>query len=255
MRLRLIHWHGAEGRERQLRLASLGHQVEFDALDGPALLRRIRANLPEVFVIDLSRLPAHGREVGMWLRTTKSTREVPLVFVGGPPEKVAKLRALLPDAFYTTWGRIGAALIKAHSRPPSRPVVPPSAIYTGRSTVEKLGIKEGMQVCVTGAPPGFSAVLSPMPRRTRLTATPSAGCDLYLAFARSRHELGAHLARLACELQRQTLWLAWPKKASGVRSDVTSNVVRETGLFHGLVDFKVCSLDETWSALAFKRRK
>lgn len=253
-RVRLIHWNGPEGRERQLRLASLGHQVEFDDDDGPGLLRRLRSSVPDVFVIDLSRLPSHGREIAMWLRSTKATRHVPLVFVNGDPEKVGRLKALLPDATYTSWARLKTALPKAVARPPASPVVPPSSIYSGKPTLEKLGVKAGMRVAVVNAPRGLIDRLGPAPARVTFTARPAAGCDLFVAFARIRAELASHLALFAPLVTRQTLWIAWPKKASGVRSDLDGNVVRATGLAAGWVDFKICSVDDTWSALAFKRR-
>jgi len=86
------------------------------------------------------------------------------------------------------------------------------------------------------------------------TARPDAKVDLFLCFARSARELHAHLVSIEGIAQRQTVWLLWPKKASGTKTDLDGNVVRNTGLATGWVDFKVCSVDATWSGLAFKRR-
>jgi CheY-like chemotaxis protein len=255
-RIRLIHWNGPEGRECKLRLASLGYEAEFN--EGPGflkLMRSIRSNPPDAFVIDLSRLPSHGREFAMSIRTSKATRAVPIVFVDGDPEKVARVRTLLPDASYTSWDRLKTALPRAIANAPKTPIVPPSHIYTGRPTVEKLGIKEGMRVAVIGAPPGFADTLKPLPARVKLSAKPDAATDLFICVVRAQRELGAHLVTLSRAVGRQTLWMVWPKKASGVKSDVNGNIIRETGLASGWVDFKVCSLDDTWSGLAFKRRK
>lgn len=254
-RIRLIHWNGPEGRERKLRLAALGHDVDFDDLDAPHKLRALRANLPEAYVIDLSRLPSHGREVAMSLRGHKDTRPIPIVFVDGDPEKVAKVKSILPDATYTTWGRLKTALPKAMSRPVAAPVVPPSSIFSGKPAVEKLGVKAGMRVGLLGAPKGFAATLGPWPPRVTLTARPEADCDLFLMFVRSRRELAAQFVAAGRVLSRQPLWIIWPKKASGIKSDVDANVVRDTGLAGGWVDYKVCSVDETWSGYAFKRRR
>jgi hypothetical protein len=255
MRVRLIHWNGPEGRERKSRLVSLGYQAEFDDLDGPGVMRKLRVNPPDAFVIDLSRLPSHGREVGMSLRTIKVTRAVPIVFVDGDPEKVKGIKSLLPDATYTTWARLKDALPRAIASPPAAPVVPPSHIYTGRPTVEKLGVKEGMRVCVLGAPAGFAATLKPLPSNVTLSARPASSADLFLCVVRSARELNTHLSTLARLVDRQTVWMVWPKKASGVKSDLNGNLVRETGLSSGWVDFKICAVDDTWSGLAFKRRK
>jgi hypothetical protein len=253
--IRLIHWNGPEGRERRLRLAGLGHHVEFDDVEGPGLGRILRRSLPDAYVIDLSRLPSGGRQVAMWLRSTKSTRHIPIVFVDGDPEKVRKIRELLPDATYTNWSRLKTTLPRAMARPAKDPVVPPSAIYTGRSLVDKLGIKAGMRVAVVNAPPGFIESLSPAPDGVTFTARMAADCALCVAFARNRRELVAQLSTSERAVTRQTLWIAWPKKASGVKSDLDGNVVRNTGLASGWVDFKICALDQTWSGLAFKRRQ
>ena len=254
-KLRLIHWNGPEGRERKLRLASLGHHAEFDDVDGPGLMRVLRASAPDAFLIDLSRLPSHGREVAMWLRITKSTRQVPIVFVDGDPAKVAKLKQLLPDATYTSWSRLATALPRAIARRPANPTVPPPSIYSGKPTIEKLGIKPDMRVCLVNAPVGFADSLGPKPAGVAFTARATSECDLFVVFVRSRRELTVQLGKLLADIARQTVWFTWPKKASGVKTDLDGNVVRESGLAAGWVDFKICSIDDTWSGLAFKRRK
>ena len=254
-RIRLIHWSGPEGRERKLRLASLGHHADFDDLEPTSLNRTLRSSTPDAYVIDLSRLPAQGRQVGMWLRSYKATRYIPIVFVDGDPVKVATIKQVLPDATYTTWGRINTALAKALARPVTDVVVPPSSIYSAKPAVEKLGVKPGMRVCLVNAPTGFADSLTPAPVGVKFTARPTADCDLFIVFARSLREVGAHLTQLTGDVARQTVWIAWPKKASGVKADLNGNLVREWGLSAGWVDFKICAIDDTWSGLAFKRRE
>jgi CheY-like chemotaxis protein len=254
-RIRLIHWNGPEGRERRRRLASLGYEAEFDDLDGSALLRAVRASPPNALLIDLSRLPSHGRETALAVRTSKATRHVPLVFVDGDPAKVAALKTLLPDATYTTWQRLETTLPKALARPAATPIVPPASIYSGKPVVDKLGVKAGMTVAVLNAPKGIAARLAPLPPDVTLSARPASGTDLYLVFVRNQRELAAQLATLGRTVARQTVWLIWPKTASGEKTDLNGNVVRDSGLAAGLVDYKVCSVDDTWSGLAFKRRK
>jgi hypothetical protein len=119
----------------------------------------------------------------------------------------------------------------------------------------KLGIKPGFAVCLLRPPAGFTAGLTPLPADVTFTARPSAHLDLFVAFARSTPELSAHLTQLRLFVARQTLWLAWPKKASAVATDLDGNLVRAAGLGAGWVDFKVCAVDATWSALAFKKRR
>jgi CheY-like chemotaxis protein len=253
-RVRLIHWNGPEGRERKSRLTSLGFEAEYDDFEFPHLVRRARADPPDAYLIDLSRLPSHGREVALSLRGSKATRHIPIVFVDGDPEKVAKLKTLLPDATYTSWGRLKTALPKAIQRPVRAPIIPPPSIYSGKPTVEKLGIKPGMRVSLVGGPKGIAETLGPLPKGVTLTAKTAATCDIFLVFVRSLRELVAQLDVLGRDVTKQPVWLIWPKTASGVRTDLNGNIVRETGLAAGWVDYKVCSVDATWSGLAFKRR-
>ena len=83
----------------------------------------------------------------------------------------------------------------------------------------------------------------------------SGACDVALWFVRSRAELEGEVGRIGADLGGGRLWIIWPKKASGVLADVTQQLVREAGLGAGMVDYKVCSVDATWSGLLFARRK
>ena len=121
-------------------------------------------------------------------------------------------------------------------------------VPSARPLGAKLGIKPGFAVCLLGAPRGFAGLLNPLSARS---ASPA---DLFVAFVRSARELEARLDELGARIERQTLWVAWPKQAAKVATDLNGNVVREAGLAAGWVDFKVCAIDPTWSGLAFKRR-
>jgi hypothetical protein len=251
--VRLVHFDENEGVERQKQLEALGFEAAFDFGDSLFMARQIKAGPPDAVVIDLSRLPSGGREVAHSVRLTKATRSLPIVFVGGEPEKVEKTRQFIPDATFTTWGRIKTVLPKAIAQPPKNPVVPDHHNW-GKPTVAKLGVKPGSKVALVSSPKGFADSLKPWPAKVKLTARPEKDADLYICFARSSPELHAHLLSLR-DADRQTLWLAWPKKASGLKTELDGNVVRETGLRAGWVDFKVCALDATWSGLAFKKRR
>jgi hypothetical protein len=138
-----------------------------------------------------------------------------------------------------------------------RPARKPAAAHVVYNTPlpKKLGIKPGFKVALLASPKGFAAGLKPLPDKVSFTARAETDADLYIGFAKSAAELQAHILAIPSVVRHQTLWLAWQKKASGVASDLDGNVVRTTGLAAGWVDYKVCSLDATWSALAFKRRK
>jgi hypothetical protein len=221
------------------------------------LLKELAANPPAAVVIDLSRLPSQGRDLAVLLRERKGTRGIPLVFVGGELEKVARLRALLPDATYTSWEEMGEALAQAIAQPPADPVVPGStfAAYAGRPLAAKLGIKANTVLGPVGAPEGFAAKLGELPPGVEVRRETVSGGDLTVWFVRWREELAGGLWRMAAEIGHGALWIAWPKKAAGLASDLSQQMVREAGLAAGLVDYKVCAIDETWSALLFRRRR
>ncbi len=255
-RIRLIHWNAAEAAERAARLGQGALEVEHAPLD-PAGLRALRADPPAAVVIDLSRLPSHGRDLGAALRQAKTTRGILLVFVGGEPEKVTRVRELLPDAVYTEWAGIHEALRRAMAHPPTEPVAPESTLagYSGTPLPRKLGIKSGYAVALVGAPEDFEHTLGELPPEVTLRRRAQGRCDLIVWFVGSRRDLERRVARYGAKAGAGGLWICWPKKASGVVSDLSERVVRETGLATGLVDYKIASIDRTWSGLRFTRRK
>jgi CheY-like chemotaxis protein len=271
LKVRLVHWHEAEAAERAERLRALDCEVEHEILSGPEGLRRLRNHPPAAVVIDLGRVPSHGRDVGVALRSYKDTRAVPIVFVGGDPAKVERIKAILPDAAYTDWENIGPALKTAVSLPPANPVVPRSRMeaYSGAPLPKKLGIKSGTVASLVGAPEDFEKKLVGLPGgvtiKRGVPASRSQSADLsgkkagerrlILWFIRTKRDLDRQIKRMAVLTPDGGLWIIWPKKASGLPSDLTQNIVRAQGLAAGIVDYKVCAIDETWSGLLFARRK
>ncbi len=256
-RIRLIHWRPEEARPRVEQLADAGYEVAYEPLD-PNTLRGLANDPPDAFVIDLTRLPSHGRDVGIYVRERKATRRVPLVFVGGAADKVARARERLPDAVYAAWEDAAAAIEDAIANPPADPVVPASTLagYSGTPLPKKLGIKQGATVALVDAPPDFEQTLGKLPEGVKLRRGVADRPEVIILFtmARAHLETGVPDMRDAMP-DGGRLWLAWPKKASGVVTDVSEPVVREIGLAAGLVDYKICAIDSTWSGLLFARRK
>jgi hypothetical protein len=126
--------------------------------------------------------------------------------------------------------------------------------YSGTPLPRKLGIKPGSRVLVVAAPPGFT--LDPLPPDAVLHGRAGGPAyDVVLAFCPDGRRLRARFAPLADRLATAgALWIAWPKRASGLACDLDENVVRDHGLAAGLVDVKVAAVDEVWSALKFVRR-
>lgn len=258
-RVLLVHWKPAEAEPLAAAIRKAGHAVTLLAPDGMPSLRALAKEPPEATVVDLRRLPSHGRAVAVALRQQKATRDVPLVFLEGDPEKTARVKALLPDAVYTRAPGLSGALRRALGRPPTAsPIVPDTmAGYSGTPLPKKLGIKAGSVVALLGAPEGFvERTLGPLPEGATVRTDTRAAFHVSVLFVRSRADLARRFPAAARAMgQPGALWIAWPKKASGVATDLDGNAVRDFGLAAGLVDYKIAAIDETWSGLCFARRR
>ena len=256
-RILMMHWNQAEAEERAERLRAAGHEVEAYWHTDGARAKEVRANPPDVFVIDLCRLPSHGRNSAIWLRQQKSTRLVPIVFVGGQPEKVARAREILPDATFTEWRLIRSAVRTATRRPNPSPVVPRTpGFYAKTSLQKKLGIGENAVIALLGAPKGFDDTLGGLPPGVRVKRRAVGTADMVVLFVRGQRELEKRFAAAVRAMaDGGSTWFVWPKKASAIHCDLTQARVREYGLTRGLVDYKVASIDDTWTGLRFARRR
>ncbi|MBS1912925.1 MAG: DUF3052 domain-containing protein [Bacteroidetes bacterium] len=124
--------------------------------------------------------------------------------------------------------------------------------YSSTPLIRKLGIREGMRATFVNAPEGFSGTLGELPSDLKIVKMPRAPMDFLLFFTPRAGELATRFPKLAATLAPNgMLWVAWPKKSSGVATDVTFDIVHSIGLGAGLVDVKICAIDATWTALKF----
>ena len=124
--------------------------------------------------------------------------------------------------------------------------------YSGTPLPKKLGIKDGHRVAAVGAPPEFAVLLDGVPLTPHLRGR----FDVIVFFTTERAKLAKRLAALRKAMEADAgLWISWPKKASKVTTDMTEDVVREVALPTGLVDNKVCAVDDVWSGLRLVIRK
>lgn len=183
-----------EALERAVRLRRAGYKVEVIWQGGGEPFRELRNRPPDAFVIDLSRLPSHGRAVGTFLRQQKGMRRVPIVFVAGEAEKIARVRKELPDAAYTEWSRIRGTLTRALRRRPTEPVVPDTmAGYSGTLLPKKLGIKPGVVVALLGAPHRFDKALGAIRTQIQIRMQARGRSDVILLFLESQAQLRRRL--------------------------------------------------------------
>jgi len=257
-RVLLIHQNAVEASERAKTLRAAAYDVTVIVPQGLKFLRDVRRAIPDAIVIDIERLPSVGRDIGIAVRMAKSTRNLPMVFAGGAPEKIGGIRMSLPDASYAPWPKIGTVLKRAMAARRTTDLVVPRSIfepYSGTPLLKKLGIKPNSSIALLDAPDGFSKSLGPLPEGAKLLDQPSRDCNLTIWFVRSRKDLDRRIKKIATEIGSGLVWIAWPKKTSTTVSDLSQISVRGAGLASGLVDFKVCAIDATWSGLLFKRRK
>ncbi len=255
MRLVLIHWKPEEARERVADLERAGFETTVLAPNGSAGLKGT-LEFASAVLIDLSRLPLQGRAVAIELRKRASTRRLPVVFVGGAPEKVDAIRQVLPDAAYLEWRDLASALPDAIRNAPETPVLPDTmAGYSGRPLAAKLGLRENAVVALLNAPEEFDASLEPLPAGVVITKS-ARGATRAVLFVRNMRDLERRCEpTLNSVAEGATVWIAWPKQTSGIPADVTQALVRAHGLDRGWVDYKICAIDKVWSGLAFSRRK
>lgn len=128
--------------------------------------------------------------------------------------------------------------------------------YSGTPLAKKLGIKDGTRVCTIAAPASYAALLKPLPPDVSITSRLSRNTDILHIFVMQEKKLVTVLKKARATMcDDAVIWVSWPKKASKVETDITEDVIREVCLPMGLVDIKVCAVDDTWSGLKLMVRK
>lgn len=252
----LIHWKEEEAKDKARRLREAGFEVLSDLPAGSKFFRSLEEENPQAIIIDLSRIPSQGRDLAVAIRKRKGTRHIPIIFVDGDPGKVEQIKRLLPDARYGRWDNVSAIIRQAIEAGTEDVVVPDSvfAAYAGKSLTGKLGIKAGYRVAHVGAPDAFVSALGELPAAAALVSGPDKNADLTVWFVRSAKELNTQLEMIVAASKRAPVWIAWPKKGSAHEGDLTQQGVREASMSAGMVDYKICAIDRTWSALLFTWR-
>ena len=227
--VRLVCWNAGEAEEKADWLRTLGFTVDAGPVNAGSLVKQFAGSGATVVLIDLNRLPSHGREVGVRLRQGKATRGMALVFAGGAAEKVARVKQELPDAVYCSWEEVGAVLPGA--RAGTAAVLGHLEKYAGTPVAKKFRVKDGMKVVFQGEPPaGFAELLGEVEIGRR--------GEMLFWFDLEWFPVG------------KTLWVIFRKGG-----DFNQNHVRLGGLAVGLVDYKVCAVDAEWSGMKFAVKK
>ncbi|HEY6986983.1 MAG TPA: hypothetical protein VH369_01290 [Bryobacteraceae bacterium] len=253
-RIRLLHWNASEAAKYLSALTAARHRVEYDERFEPRLVRQWRTQPPDVFVIDLSRLPAQGREIAIALRQWPTTRRVPIVFCDGAPEKVEKTRALLGDALYCEFSKLRNSIRKALAEPCAEATVPTPMMkrYAMRTTAQKLGITADSTVAVIDPPRDYLTVLGDLPAGVQFIEDRVA--SVTLCFVHDLPSLQERMSERRRLARTSKLWFCWRKGKTAV-SGLSGNSIRAAAVALGLIDYKICSLNAVWSGMLFAFRK
>jgi hypothetical protein len=127
--------------------------------------------------------------------------------------------------------------------------------YSGKPLVEKLGVKPDSTLVLIDAPDDVERLLQPLPPGAHLRGGNRGRREMTIWFVTSRRGLGRRFGAVVRAVAEGTLWMAWPKRSSGVDTDLTEDVIREVALASGMVDTKVCAIDDTWSGLRLTQRR
>jgi hypothetical protein len=132
-----------------------------------------------------------------------------------------------------------------------------TAGYSGTPLPKKLGIREGSRVAILNGPGDFTSALGDLPARVSMRARAGSEADVIVLFATKFSKLRAEFSKAMKMMPADAgmLWVAWPKKAAKMDTDLDENLIRDFGLAQGVVDTKVCAIDEKWSGLRFSRRR
>jgi len=256
--VRLICWKEDLARERAALLKAARMDVDFSPLNTSRLIGRIMENPPSVIVIDLDRMPSHGLAVGVVLRRSASARHIPLIFAGGAEEKVARIREELADAVFTPWSAIAPSVRRALKNAPAEPIKPRPLLarYEGSGLARKLGLKPGMICALIQAPEGFEERIDELPENFEFQPKIDAKTSIAIWFVRSRAEMEFAADRASLRLpQGVSLWIVYPKRSGRYSVDFTLTDVRSAALSIGMVDYKICAVDDDWTGMKFARRK
>ncbi len=186
---------------------------------------------------------------------------IPIVFAGGEPEKVARIRELIPEAVYAAdWGALPSAIRQAVGAAPAltlasaKPPDPYMRRWAASPLAKKLGLLPGITAELSGAPDGFVDYLRP-PEGVQFAANPTKTTGIAILFARTVDELDLRVDRILPRLgPRAWLWICWPKAGSKLcQPDLNQYVVLETLRAHGFVTSKIVAIDRNWSRLKFSK--
>ena len=247
----LVHWRMAEAKPLITLLERADYEVHYGGEVKPIRATQLKQFPVVAAIIDLTRMPSYGKYWAAELRAT-SMKHLPIVFVDGEPAKVAMVKASLPDATYTTREKLLGVLKKL--KPVANPVKPSRMMLSTRPNALKMGVKPGARVAVFDAPAGYGKIIGSLPDGAAFEEE-APDADVTLWFVRDVDTYLTGLRRMRPLAAKSRLWVLYPKQQKGKAQTISQADVRESAIAVGLVDYKICSVDETWSGIAFAMKR
>ncbi len=220
-RVRLIHWKAEEAQPLIALLKGAGHKVEYD---------------------------------GKF--TSPKTRQVPVVFVDGDPDKVAITKRQVTDMFFTTRAKLLSAINSARKQRLANPIAPGRLFsYHTRTAAQKMGIAKDARVGVIDGPRDYERVIGEVAEGVEFVEGAQPGCTVLAWFVQDPDSYLEMLPRMRAWVAKTRLWVLWKKGGTTRTGAVTPLLIREAAKELGMIDYKVCSVDKSWSGIALTIKK
>jgi len=250
--LGLVHSKVAEAKPLIGMLERAGYTVHYGTEVKSIRATALRKLDAMAAVIDLTRMPSYGKYWAAELRAT-SLKHLPILFVDGAPDKVEMVKAALPDAQYVTSDKLLDALKRV--KPVANPVEPVRMMLSDQNAAHKIGIKANTRVAVFDPPAGYAQVIGEMPDGASFEEQPEEIAPVTIWFVRDIDVYLAGLRDMRKLAAKSKLWVVYPKLKLKQSGGLNQNSIRESATKVGLVDYKICSVNQTWSGMAFALKK
>jgi hypothetical protein len=242
----LLHWKAEEIKDLAQRLHGID-VLPYAPVSGEGMKGLAEYSVPDALVVSLDRIPSHGHAVAWHYHSRTATRHVPIVFVGGEADKVAKVREAMPFAIFCSWETAAESVRTAVANPGAVPLAAPKPISSNRPMHAKLGLKPGMRIALIGAPAELHRLVPDLDFDVDIVEEPDARTEASFWFVRSASEVDDGLAWIAPRLgPKPRLWVFY-RKGKGV----TWQSLSEAALPYGLAQFKILSLNAEWTGTGF----